>query len=223
MTSAYSFLDASVLPTEIPIFDLSGIVLLPRAYLPLFVEKKEFKTLVDHALRKDRLVGVVQKRQDHDSSENALFKAGCLGKITTFSEVESNKYLVILTGFLRFSVVKELKRRNGYRRLCVSYDSFSLDLSDEQVFHEPLPVGRENLLSLLKEYLSFNEISANWDEINAASDDRLVTSLSMVCPFEPIEKQALLESTTLTERYQIITALIEMSFLRRGLSPWLKH
>jgi Lon protease-like protein len=215
-------LELSSLPREIPIFDLSGTVLLPRAHLPLTIEDNNFKALVDGVLKRDRLVGIVQKRP-HEQSANKIFQSGCLGRITTFTEAEPgkypSKYLIIISGLIRFGVVKELRRKNGYRRVKVSYDPFFSDLvGEEQVFLE-----RENLVSLLKKYLNLQGISANWEEINEASDDRLITSLTMACPFEPQEKQALLESQTLIDRCRMMTALIEMAFLRGSGTSWVKH
>lgn len=218
MTSLIPSFDLSVLPKEIPIFDLSGMVLLPRAHLPLTIEGEKFKALVDDALKGHRLVGVVQK-EPQDQARNKIFRSGCLGKITTFSEAEPDKYLVIVSGLMRFVILKELKQKNNYRRVRVSYEPFSFDLADEQyVLSE-----REDLLALLKDYLTLYGISPNWDEINATSDERLITSLAMVCPFEPREKQALLESPTLADRCRIMTALIEMAFLRGSGEPWVAH
>jgi len=126
---------------------------------------------------------------------------------------------VIVSGLVRFVILKELKRKNGYRRVKVSYEPFSFDLIEEkQVLFE-----RETLVGLLKEYLTLYGISPNWDEINAASDERLITSLAMVCPFEPREKQALLESPSLVDRCRMMTAFIEMAFLRGSGEPWIQH
>lgn len=218
MMSLISSFDFSALPKELPIFDLSDVVLLPRAHLPITVEGEKFKSLVDDVLKRDRLVGVVQK-EPQDQARHKIFRSGCLGKMTTFTETEPGKYLVIVSGLVRFVILKELKRKNGYRRVKVSYEPFSFDLIEEkQVLFE-----RETLVGLLKEYLTLYGISPNWDEINAASDERLITSLAMVCPFEPREKQALLESPSLVDRCRMMTAFIEMAFLRGSGEPWIQH
>lgn len=208
----------SELPTEIPIFDLSSMVLLPRAHLPIAIESEKFTHLIDDAFKKDRLVGVVQK-VPQSTQHDKIFPLGCLGKITTFTENENGKALIIVSGLMRFSIVKELKSKKSYRRVKVSYDAYTFDTVPEK---HPL-FERENLLLLLREYLSLFNISANWDEINAASDERLITSLTMVCPFEPREKQALLESPTLLLRCRMMTALIEKAYLKGVGATWVTH
>ncbi len=207
----------SELPEEISIFDVSGMVLLPRAHLPIAVEDEKFHALVEDAFKKDRLVGVVQKESENPG--NKIYPLGCLGKITTFTEGENGKALIIVSGLVRFKVVKELRSKRGYRRIKVTYDPYT-----EDTVPHPHPLfERENLLLLLKEYLSLYNISANWDEINAASDERLITSLTMVCPFEPRERQALLESPTLLDRCRIMTALIEKAYLKGMGAEWITH
>ena len=206
------------LPTEIPIFDLSSMVLLPRAHLPIAIENEKFAQLVDDAFKKDRLVGVVQK-VPQSTKHDKIFPLGCLGKITTFTESETGKSLIIVSGLTRFTIVRELKSKKNYRRMKVSYDDYTYDRIPEQ---HPI-FERENLLLLLREYLSLFNISANWDEINAASDERLITSLTMVCPFEPREKQALLESPNLLQRCRMMTALIEKAYLKGVGATWVTH
>ena len=75
------------------------------------------------------------------------------------------------------------------------YQGYEQDLED--MIPDPF-VDRPRLLTLLKEYLKDQDIMANWDEIDHASDDLIINSLSMACPFKPIEKQALLEISSLS-------------------------
>ena len=210
--------ELSSLPDQIPIFDVSGIVLLPRAHLPLAIEGDKFKKLVEDAFKQERWVGVVQKDPKNSKSPK-IFRSGCLGKITTFTESEPGKYLIIISGIVRFTILKELRRKNGYRRAQISYDRFLLDLTEEN----PPVFERDLLMYFLKDYFHLYDISPNWDEINNASDERLLTSLAMICPFEPQEKQALLESLTLTDRCRMMTALMEMAFLKGSNEAWVKH
>ena len=210
--------DLTERPTEIPIFDLPSVVLLPRAHLPIAIECEKFMDLVDDAFKKDRLIGVVQK-MPQSTQHDKIFPLGCLGRITTFTESEAGKSLIVVSGLMRFTILKELKTKKSYRRVKVSYDDYTFDTIPEK---HPL-FERENLLLLLREYLSLFNISANWDEINAASDERLITSLTMVCPFEPSEKQALLESPTLLQRCRMITALIERAYLKGVGATWVTH
>ena len=211
-------LEELTLPTTIPIFDLPRTVLLPRAHLPLIVEDRRFKSLVEDAFKNQRLVGIVQHMADAPAG-GGLFRSGCLGKITTFNEGDEGQYFVVVSGLIRFLVTKEVKTSKEYRRVQVLYEPFLADLAQP----ETTLYDRVNLIALLKDYLSIYDITPNWEEIEAASDDYLITSLTMVCPFEPQEKQALLECVTLDHRFKIMTALMEMAFLQGSNQHWVWH
>ncbi len=207
-------------PKEVPIFDLSGLVLLPQGHLPLQVTEPPYIRLVDHALRHDRYVGIVQSKGKTSKEERSpLFETGCLGKITTFSESDTGSYVLVISGLVRFRVIEELPKMLDFRRVLVSYESYLHDYLDQgQVSFE-----RERLLELLKVYFTTNRIQANWDEIQTVPDEKLITSLTMICPFNPSEKQALLESPTTAERCRMMTALLEMAFIKHQSTSWLKH
>lgn len=206
-------------PKEVPIFDLSGLVLLPQGHLPLQVKEPPYLRLVEHALKQDRYVGIVQSKEKKRKEESPLFQTGCLGKITTFSESDNGSYMLVISGLVRFRIVKELPKMLDFRRVLVSYESYLHDYLDQgQVSFE-----RERLLELLKNYFTTNRIQANWDEIQTVPDEKLITSLTMICPFNPSEKQALLESPTMAERCRMMTALLEMAFIKHQSTSWLKH
>lgn len=207
----------SLLPTEALILDIPGIVLFPRGNLPIYIKEEKHKQLVEAALKAERYIGVVQTNNQEEGKK--LFPSGCLGKITTFSESDDGGFLIILSGVCRFKVLHSLESSTPYLRCAVSYDTFSFDLFEE---HES-ETEREKLLTLVKAYMPLNNLPANWDEIQLASQERLITALTMMCPFKPEEKQALLESATLSERTQMITALLEIAFLRNTQPSSYKH
>lgn len=212
----------AIYPKEVPIFDLNGLILLPGGHLPLQVVEPPYIRLVEHALRYDRYVGVVQskdKKGPGKKSDTPLFETGCLGKITTFSESDNGSYILVLSGLVRFRLIEELPKNLDFRRVLVSYEPYLHDHLDQEEIH----FEREHLLKLLKSYLASNQIQANWDEIQEVSDEKLITSLTMICPFNASEKQALLESPTMAERCRMMTALLEMAFMKHQSISWLKH
>jgi len=189
------------LPTVLPLYASDGVILLPRAQLPLLFDGGEEKALIDYAIRKKhRLIGVVQP-----NPEGGNFQKGCVGRIISFQE--GVRFFVTLGGLCRFKI-EEVIDDGLIKKARVSYQDYESDLKDSN----PDPfVDRPRLLHLLKEYLDDQDITANWDEIDHASDDLIISSLSMACPFDPIEKQALLETATLSQRCDIMIALMEMS------------
>ncbi len=72
-------------------------------------------------------------------------------------------------------------------------------------------VDRDRLLRGLVAFFQRHRLSADWEAMRAAPIERLVTTIAMICPFEPSEKQALLEAPDTAERARLLTALLEMS------------
>ena len=204
-------------PTEIAILNLPVMILLPRGHLPIHLTEDKYKLLIEDALKSERYVGVVQT--DSRAEGEKLFRAGCLGKITTFSEGDDGDYFVILSGVCRFNLLASQETSKPYLIHSVSYETFSFDVYEERENE----IEREKLLDLVKAYFLSSDLTANWDEIKLASNERLISSLTLLCPFDPEEKQALLESPTLIERTRMMTALLEIAFLRNSQTSWFKH
>ena len=193
-------------PLVLPLYAANGTILLPRAQLPLMLQGTDEKALIECALKDNyRLLGVIQA-----NPEGGHFQKGCVGQIINFQD--GAQVFITLGGLCRFKI-EEILEKEPVKKARVSYQGYESDLEDSSVDHF---VDRPRLLNLLKDYLDDQEIMANWDEIDHASNDLIISSLSMACPFKPIEKQALLEISSLSERCDMMIALMEMS------SPHLK-
>ena len=201
------------LPSELPIFPLSGVLLLPRGRLPLQIFEPRYLAMTGDALgAPQRLIGMVQpteKEKPRHDNNPPIYKVGCAGRITSFSETDDGRFLITLTGVCRFAVIEELALVKGYRRVTTRWDDFARDVTDQPV----VELDRARLLCALKDYFKANGISANLEAIEQAPDDRLVTSLAMICPFAPSERQALLEAADLKACARLMTTLIEMALL----------
>jgi Lon protease-like protein len=202
------------LPQTLPIFPLPGVLLLPRGKLPLNIFEPRYLAMTEDALHGDRLIGMVQPlEEDASGDQPPVFPVGCAGKITQFSETDDGRYLITLTGICRFRIERELPLFCGYRRIAPDYSAYKSDFAIE-----PVNFDRARLLAALKVYLKLKQLSAEWDSIENAPGERLVTCLAMICPFSSREKQALLESPSLAERTKILTVLLEMAVLE-GAEP----
>ncbi|MBF0374076.1 MAG: LON peptidase substrate-binding domain-containing protein [Alphaproteobacteria bacterium] len=206
------------LPRTLPVFPLAGVLLLPRGRLPLNVFEPRYLNLVADALGEGRMFGMIQPvdpdaEGDGDEDEPpALYRMGCTGRITSFAETDDGRLLITLTGLCRFRVLQEVEPLRGYRRLVVDYDPFRADLDEG----EPAVVDRARLLAALKPYFKLEGLQLDWAAVDAAPDEALITALAMLCPFDPREKQALLEASTVTARCEMMTALLEMAVLQSG-------
>ena len=135
-----------------------------------------------------------------------VYRTGCAGRLISFSETEDGRYLITLQGLIRFEAAEELAPEHGYRRVVPDYGRYAGDLDEEEA-----EIDRGGLMAALRNYFEATGLSGDWDAIEQAPNERLVTTLAMSCPFEPPEKQALLEAMTLAERSRIITTMLEMA------------
>jgi Lon protease-like protein len=198
------------LPAVFPVFPLPGALLLPRGKLPLNIFEPRYLAMIEDALGAGRLVAMIQPDASMPDNANgpALFRVGCLGRLTSFSETEDGRYTITLTGVARFKVIEEVEGMRGYRRVHGDYSPFAGDLDPSP---QPSGVDRATLFAALQEYFSRRSIDANWEAIRGLPEAALGLTLAMVCPFEPAEKQALLEAPTDTERDRTLLALLHMA------------
>lgn len=210
MTERYSSIND--LPGTLPIFPLAGAMLLPRGVLPLNIFEPRYVSMVDAALRSgDRLIGMIQPQTVGPADAGtrpAIHDVGCAGRITGFNETDDGRILMTLTGICRFKVSQELDAMTPFRQVKADYAPFANDL---EAGSGELDVSRTALLDVVRRYLDANNLQADWDAIEQSSNEALVNSLSMISPFGPQEKQAMLEADSLEQRNQILIALAEMA------------
>ncbi len=199
------------LPAVLPVFPLAGVLLLPRGQLPLNIFEPRYLNMTRDALGAEggaRMIGMVQPTGSGETATGpVLYRCGCAGRITSFAETEDGRYLITLTGVCRFNSNEERPPKDGYRRVIPDFGPFRRDLEGE----ETAAVDRTRLLALLKGYFKARDIVVCWKTIRGLSDDRLVTTLAMTCPFDAGEKQALLETPDLARRAEVLAACLEMA------------
>jgi hypothetical protein len=196
------------IPATLPIFPLTGAVLLPRGQLPLNVFEQRYLAMVDASLAGARFIGMIQPTGNEEKIPRpSLSKVGCAGRITNFQETDDGRYLIVLTGVCRFRVIEELAVATPFRQVRPNYAPFVSDLAADA----PADFPRERLLGALKDYLALRELKADWKSVISAPPETLVNALAMLCPFGPAEKQALIEAPGWTERVETLMILLEMA------------
>jgi Lon protease-like protein len=195
------------LPAAIPVFPLDGALLLPGASLPLQIFEPRYLNMVDDVMAGDRLIGMVQTRPGGDRRRPRLAQVGCAGRVTSYAETGDGKYLIALTGVCRFETGEELATPTPYRQARVAYGRFEGDLGGEPDADD---FERAPFLAVLRRYLDHRGLGIEWDAVTAAPAKALVNSLCMALPFDPAEKQALLEAAGVEERRAALAALLEI-------------
>lgn len=199
-------------PNKIPIFPLSGVLLLPKSRLPLNIFEPRYLKMVEDVLATEhRFIGIIQPKTNNKkekSTSTSLSNVGCAGRIISFTETEDNRYLITLSGVSRFNYIKSVDSFKPYIKSEVGWNSF---INDDKIETLGSGFNKDKFLSIISEYFKLTNLQTDWDSLKKADDELLVNSLSILCPFENDEKQALLEARSIEERVNILTALMEMS------------
>lgn len=198
------------LPQTIPLFPLPGALLLPRSRLPLNIFEPRYLAMLDDTMKTShRLIGMVQPVDMQSASGAArLHKIGCAGRLTAFQETEDGRYMVTLSGISRFRITETQDGFAPYIRAEVDWSSFERDLGRREIDHA---FDRVAFLGTLRRYFDAAQLASDWDSLKQAEEELLVNSLSMLCPFDPEEKQALLEAPSLQNRRETLVTLMEFA------------
>jgi Lon protease-like protein len=192
----------------LPLFPLAGVLLLPRGRLPLNIFEPRYLSMVEDALAHGRLIGMIQpSTSELQEPLPPLYHVGCAGRVTSFNETEDGRFLISLTGVCRFRVTEELPIERGYRRTKPDWGNFLSDINEPA----DTEIDREKLMSVLHGYFKLQGIAADWNAVQGTNNETLVSSLAMICPLAPNEKQALLEAPDLRARADMLMALLEMA------------
>ncbi|MBM3508683.1 MAG: peptidase S16 [Alphaproteobacteria bacterium] len=217
MSERFQVKDVAELPDSLPIFPLAGVLLLPGGFLPLNIFEPRYLQMIEDALGSGRLIGMVQPANPAERAfQPEVYPLGCAGRLTAFKETDDGRYLITLKGVCRFQIGEELPQVRLYRKVRPQWTAFAGDLKEAD---EDFAIDKKRLFAALKPFFEVHGIKAEWPTLESVSPLTLVTSLAMMCPFEPREKQALLEAKTLAERTELLTALIEMAVMQKMRGP----
>ncbi len=198
----------SDLPKSLPVFPLSGVLLLPGGNLPLNIFEPRYVAMVETAMAGGRMIGMIQPADETSDAKAPPLKAiGCAGKIVEFHETTDGRYVINLNGISRFRVAEELESHQGFRQVRPEWSAFENDLSSS----ECLGLDREKLIALLRFYFQKEQMNCEWSQIENANDGKLITCLSMICPFDAQDKQALLEADDCKARAALFMTMLDQA------------
>ncbi len=207
-----SYKSAKDLPVAIPVFPLTGALLLPRTELPLNIFEPRYLQMFEDAMSGPRIVGMIQPQIDDSKDVPSLQSIGCVGRITSYTEAPNSRLLVTLTGVARFRIKKELKAKLPYRTVQADYAPFAIDFVTAKDVDQ---VNRPALLKAFRDFLEANNMTTNWEDVEAVGTEQLVNTLSLMSPYPAQDKQALLEAPDLKTRADVLVALTELALNRQ--------
>ena len=198
----------SDLPNRLAIFPLPGTILLPGGQLPLNIFEPRYLDMIRDAMTSSRMIGMIQPSDVSGGMDHPpIHSIGCAGAITSFKETDDGRFLITLTGIARFAVAQELETMTRYRQVHADWQSFEDDLKYDTSFD----LDRAELETIMREFLNLHGMQVDWDAVQSANISALITFLAMAGPFQPNEKQALLETPNIEKRGELIIALMTMA------------
>lgn len=216
MSISSRYREPANLPETIPLFPLAGALLLPRTDLPLNIFEPRYLLMIEEAMKGERVIGIIQPHDSTDDAKPELESVGCAGRITSYSETDDGRLFVTITGVCRFTILEEVETRSPYRQARVDYRPYAVDFVSETGARS---VNRDQLIKAFRQYLEANDMSADWNEVEAVSTEVLVNTLSLLAPYPARDKQALLEAPDLKSRADVLVALTELALAKSSSGP----
>ena len=196
------------LPNKISVFPLSSAIFFPRTVLPLNIFEKRYIQLVEDSMKGSRIFGMVQPKTKIGITPE-VYDVGCLGKITSFNETNDGRFIITLSGLIRFKIRKELERKKLYRNFEVDYSDFLNDLEIKKLNHEN--EDKKNLINKVKIYFQKINYPIDHNKLSKLDLDQLISTASMISPFSVEEKQKLIETVKIDDKIKVLKEIINFN------------
>ena len=198
----------SDLPSTLSVFPLSNFIFFPNTSAPLNIFEPRYIQMIDESIKSNRMIGMIQPKAKSDPKKPDLFKVGCLGKISSFSETDDGRYVIVLNGITRFNILDEIDNKKLFREFKINFKGFDDDINQKE---SSINFSDLNLIfNDLKKIFEKQGYIVNWNELEKQSMDQTINTLSMASPFSKEEKQMLLEAKDLTFRKQKLEEIIKL-------------
>ena len=196
------------LPNDIAVFPLSNAVFFPRTILPLNIFETRYIQLVNDCMKSQRLFGMVQPKI-RSGNKPEVYKIGCLGKIVNFKETIDKRFIITLSGIIRFKIEEELNSNKLYRIFNVNYSDFLTDLEEKN--SEIISYDKNILLKKIKKFFEKENYSVKFNELQKLSFDQLINTTCMISPFSVQEKQKLIETIDIKDKLTLLEEIINFN------------
>jgi len=198
------------LPKTIAIFPLSNAIFFPRTVLPLNIFEDRYIQLVNDCMRENRIFGMVQPKSQKDKLPE-IYDIGCLGKIVSFNETVDKRFIISLSGIIRFRIKNEVQKEKLYRTFEVDYSEFLTDLDEKT--DQRVNYNKKKLLNKIKMFFRKINYPIDYNELIKLNLDQLISTVSMISPFSVEEKQKLIETINTNEKIKILEEIISFNLL----------
>ena len=198
------------LPKTISVFPLANAIFFPNTILPLNIFEERYIQLISDCMKKEKLFGMVQPKLK-TKMKPEVYKIGCLGKIVNFKETNDKRFIISLSGIIRFKIKNEIKKEKLYRSFKVDYSEFLNDLEEEK--NQIINFDKKDLLEKIKLFFQKINYPIDYNELTKLSVDQIVNTVSMISPFSVEEKQKLIETIKIEDKSKILSEIISFNLL----------
>jgi uncharacterized protein len=198
---------SSPLPDTIPLFPLPGVALFPELPLPLHIFEPRYRLMLKDSLAGSRFIGIVQTRPGLEGDPSPIFKVGCAGRIEGVAELEDGRSNIVLRGVSRFSIDEELSEGRPYRIARVT--PLIEKVLDEGVL-------TDSLARILHEIGQIDEGMSLLARTDEAPKALVVNMLAQLLPLGDLERQSLIEASTVDERARMLAEILDFARIARS-------
>jgi uncharacterized protein len=196
------------LPKKIAIFPLSNAIFFPGTVLPLNIFEDRYVQLIDDCMKSNRMFGMIQPKKKIGELPE-VYDIGCLGKIINFNETSDKRFIISLSGLVRFRIKKELKEKKLYRNFEVDYSEFLSDLDQKK--DKTINYDKKALLNKINTFFKKIDYPIDYNELIKLNLDQLVSTVAMISPFSIEEKQKLIETVEIKDKAKILDEIISFN------------
>src|ERR1700704_4394326 len=190
-----------------PVLPLRDIVVFPHMIVPLFVGREKSIRALEEVMRNDTfiLLATQKNASDDDPATDSIFEVGTLASVLQLLKLPDGTVKVLVEGAERARVVKYGERTDYYEAEAIAL----ADNSGERVEAEALA---RSVVTEFESYVKLNkkvspEVVGVVQQIEdyATLADTVASHLAVKIP----DKQAILETATVTERLEKVLGLME--------------
>jgi ATP-dependent Lon protease len=192
------------LPEVLPILPLFDAALYPRMVLPLVVMQTDSIQLVDEAMAKDRIIGLVLSKKDVEETAGAkenLYGVGVSALILKMAKASDNKAQLLVQGLRRFDITGHIEGKAYLQAKVAARDDVAVEDNETEAL-------MSNLLQLFARIAELSpglpqEVVAMANSIKEPGT--LADMVASTINSTPEEKQKILETKNVKKRLEEIT------------------
>jgi len=196
------------LPKKIAVFPLSNAIFFPGTILPLNIFEDRYIKLVNDCMKSNKMFGMIQPKKKIGKLTE-VYNIGCLGKIVNFDETTDNRFIISLSGLVRFRIKNEFQDQKSYRNFEVDYSEFLTDLAQKKI--NITDYNKKNLLNKIKTFFKKIDYPVNYNELLKLNSDQLVNTVTMISPFSVEEKQKLIETIEVEDKIKTLDEILSFN------------